>query len=159
MPTQEHIEARMRELADILQYEYRDLQYLCLAMNRTKLSESATGEADYENSALATLGDSILKFVLTEVLYKQGYRKGEITKIKERIECNKNLARMRDDVYKIRKYHYNACGFYGKTPLEAQVAIGEHDAAIEAVIGAMYLDRGLEYTRQWIFLHFGNQLP
>ena len=46
---------------------------------------------------------------------------------------------------------YHEQFFCDEVPMEYQVATGSHDSIVEAIIGAIYLDRGLDKARQWIY--------
>lgn len=142
---------KIKQLAKILDYEYNNLEFLCQAMRSTLIHTEGDGKnrKNYTNDSLATLGDSILKFTLTESLFFQGKNKGEITEIKKKIENNDTLHKISIESA-IINFAYNDLYFYNEAPQQSRVYHSKHDVYIEAIIAAIYLDRGLKYTKKWI---------
>lgn len=153
------IKEKMKTLALLLSYEYNDIKYLCNAMRSSLIHNEGDGKnrKNYSNDALATLGDSILKFVLTEKLFLENKNKGEITEIKKKIENNQTLHTMCIN-RGIINFAYNDLYFYDDSPKEYKVYHSKHDVYIEAIIGAIYLDRGIRYTKKWILEFFKGEL-
>ena len=153
---------KMYELAKSINYEFDDISFLKQAMHCQIIHKSGDGKnrKNYTNDSLATLGDAVLKLILSEYLFDKDYDKAKITKEKEKIEngstlfdlCNKS---------KIIKYAYNNTNFFDNAPQNNQVAHPEHDPYIEAIIAAIYKDKGLEYCRNWVISFFNkyNCLP
>jgi len=104
---------------------------------------------NYENDALATLGDSILKFILTEYFFDKVQDKKYITDEKKKIEDNKTLFELSNQL-KIYEFAYNDKYFYDKSPEEDKVSNKKHNQYIEAIIGAIFKDKGFEYTKKWV---------
>ena len=62
---------------------------------------------EYTNEGLATVGDAVLKAVISDFLYKGGVtRKGEITTRKSELENNKSFRKIMTDK-KLIEYAYN----------------------------------------------------
>lgn len=149
-PHYARIESKTRELAERMGYEPHDLDYLTLALCRTRIDED-----NCYNDALATLGDSVLKMVLSEYFYLLGFDKSDITDAKRELENNAYLKKMAYERGWFR-YLYNQYGFVGEVAGHRQVNIGgKHPTCIEAIIGAIFLDRKLRYVRKWIYTQFG----
>lgn len=149
------IKNKMLELARLINYEPNDISFLEKAMHCQIIHSEFDGKnrKNYTNDSLSTLGDSILKFVLADFLYDKGYDKFLITKMKEEIENNDFLYNL--CISKgIINYAYNDKYLFPEAPLECQVYHAKHDVYIEAIIAAIYKDRGLEYCRQWIISFF-----
>jgi len=102
--------------------------------------------------SLGTLGDSVLKLVIREEEYHRRKNRGEITSYKKNIESNEYLHRITEEL-KIHRYAYNDRYFFDDAPGHERLPNSKHDFYIEAVIGAIYLDKGLEYCRCWINSH------
>ena len=139
------IQERMRELAKKLGYDYRDLSHLSSAM----FCKQQERYNNYTNDAMATLGDAVLKLVLAEHFFDRGMDKDEITKRKIDLEKNATLKDICDKVG-IFPYAYNELYFSGDAPLGGELPYSDHDFYLEAIIAAIYKDRGLEYVRSWI---------
>lgn len=155
----ELIKNKMIELASLINYQPNDISFLGKAMHCQIIHNETDGKnrKNYTNDSLATLGDSILKFILTEFLYDKGFDKSQITEKKEKLEKNDFLYDLCLSTG-IINYAYNDKYFFPEAPLESQVYHAKHDVYIEAIIAAIYKDRGLEYCRQWIISFFENLL-
>ena len=142
------IETRMKALAKQLDYAYADLSHLSAAM----YCKQEQKRNDYTNDAMATLGDTVLKLVLAEYFFDLGMDKDEITKRKLELEKNATLKDICDKAG-IYDFAYNDHYFSGDAPPNARLPYSDHDFYVEAIIGAIYKDRGLAFVRNWI-LHF-----
>ena len=151
MLSDREIEEKMNELAHRLGYEYCDISWLKRSMYAKKIDKEGDGKnrKNYENDALATLGDSILKFVLTEYFFDKVQDKKYITDEKKKIEDNKTLFELSNQL-KIYEFAHNDKYFYGESPKEDKVSNKKHNSYIEAIIGAIYKDKGIEYTKEWV---------
>ncbi len=153
----DNIVQKMQELALKIEYEPNDIRYLAEAIHCQVVHKEGDGKnrKNYTNDAYATLGDSILKFVLTEYLFEKGYDKYEITKKKQSLEDNKTLFSLCEKSG-IWGYAYNDKYFMPDAPKENQVPHGQHNPYIEAIIAAIYKDRGINYCREWIIKFFSK---
>jgi dsRNA-specific ribonuclease len=70
---------RMKQLADLIHYEPGDISHLANAMCVNVLNNGNTSNKEYSNGSLATLGDTVLKMIITEKLYLEGKDRGDIT--------------------------------------------------------------------------------
>lgn len=146
------IEKKMLELAEFLGYEFNDLTYLKKAMNCTRIHRNGDGgnRDNCENSALSTLGDAVLKLVLTDYYFEQDDDCGSITK--NRIDSEKNLQlKGLCDKSGLIRFAYNEFHFNDEEniPDHEKPRAGQHDLYVEAVIGAVYKDRGYDYAKSW----------
>ena len=64
------IDGAISELARLLDYESPSLITLRKAMRVNK--EGEYSDANYSNNSLATVGDSVLKLILSDYLYSKG---------------------------------------------------------------------------------------
>lgn len=126
---------------------------------KTALTHSSFGnqfkEAEY-NERLEFLGDSVLQLCITEYLFNNFKNKseGELTKIRSLIVCENSL-------YEIaKKLHL---GEYirmskGEELTGGRERISIQADAVEAVIAAVYLDKGIGFVRDFILLHFEDTI-
>ena len=145
MLSKERINARMQELAGRLDYDYRDISHLAAAM----FCKRQEGYNNFTNDAMATLGDTVLKLVLAEHFFDRGMDKDEITKRKIALEKNATLKDICDRVG-VFPYAYNEQFFSGDAPVGQELPYSDHDFYLEAIVAAIYKDRGLDYVRDWI---------
>jgi dsRNA-specific ribonuclease len=153
MPTNQQIGARMRRLAERIGYEYHDLSYLKEAMRCVK----EEGKNDYTNDAMATLGDAVMKLIWSEYFFDKGLDKDEITVRKAALEQNATLRKISDE-RGIARFAYNDEFFADEAPDNRKLPYGKHDIYVEAIIAAIYKDRGLDYVRQWLIALWGQVL-
>ena len=144
MPSEAKIRTRMAELATLLGYDYLDLSHLSKAMYCKR-----EGRKNYANDAMATLGDAVLKLIFSEHFFSMGLDKDEITHRKIPLEKNATLKAICDELG-IYAYAYNDDYFGDEAPPRHRLPYGEHDFYLEAIVAAVYLDRGLEHARQWV---------
>lgn len=150
MPTSEQILARMEELAGRLEYDFHDLTYLAQAM----YCEREEGRFNYTNDAMATVGDAVLKLVWSELFYSMGLDKNEITRRKANMENNRTLKNLCDAV-EAHTFAYNDRYFAHEAPKHRPLPHYDHDFYMEAIVAAIYQDRGLRYTRKWVIAFWG----
>lgn len=122
---------------------------------KTALTHSSFGnqfkDAKY-NERLEFLGDSVLQLCITEYLFNKFKDKseGELTKIRSLIVCENSL-------YEIAK-KLNL-GEYIRMSKGEELTGGRERMsiqadAVEAVIAAVYLDKGIGFVNDFILLHF-----
>lgn len=151
----ERIEHEMRKLEIKIHHRFNDISWLAKAMGSIKIAVPNQGEngSEYANESLATVGDTILKFVIADKLYfKDGVRtKGEITSQKSAIENNDSMHKMMLNEGLI-DYSYNNFHFCKDPdiPDHEKVVCNKHDPYIEAIIAAVYYDSNFETTKKWI---------
>jgi len=148
------IENEMRELESKLNYKFKDISLLAKAMASIKFDVEGAGDrhSEYLNEGLATVGDSIISFIIADELYKSGITiKGEITTNRSNLENN-------DVMYKVMlnegfiNYAYNDKHFYNEDniPEHEKVVCKNHDTYIEAITAAIYYDSDYATVRKWI---------
>lgn len=109
-------------------------------------SEANTHHHDYER--LEFMGDSVLGFVVASLLFKYHpeYREGELTKAKANLVQTEALAKY------AKSLGYNeyirAGHSISKEELNKNKSIFED--VFEAVIGAIYLDKGIDFVTKFI---------
>ena len=148
--------SKMQKLAKLIDYDVVDIRFLQEAMHCQKIErkkEDGKKRKNYTNDNYATLGDAILKFILSEYFFDKKYDKAEITRKREKLENNKTLVDLRNEA-NILDYAYNDQYFSCKAPKENKVPHSKHDVYIEAIIAAIYKDRGMDYCRNWVISFF-----
>jgi ribonuclease III len=114
------------------------------------------GYGQSSNERLEFLGDAILNFVLTERVYKEfpELAEGRLTEIRAVLVCRDTLADLASSLglgeWLLLGQGEDADGGRKKASNLAN--------AMEALIGALYLDQGLLKTRQFILRQFGERL-
>lgn len=149
------IEKEMRELELKIRYHFNDISWLAKAMGSIKIEVPGQGKngSEYSNEGLATVGDTILKSVIADNLYrnKNIRTKGEITTAKSDLENNSTMHRMMLGEGLIA-YSYNGLHFFrdSNIPDHEKVVCKEYDPYVEAIVGAVYYDSNYDTTKRWI---------
>ncbi|MBP9779088.1 ribonuclease III [Candidatus Gracilibacteria bacterium] len=129
--------------------------YSLAFVHRSVLNESHEGYSA-SNERLEYLGDAILELVVTERLYHDYMDKteGELTDIRSALVRGRNLASIALSL-----------DFSGAIQLSRGESIaGGHENpyilanTFEALIGALYLDQGMEVTREFLLRHVYSTL-
>ena len=147
------INQKMKELAERIGYEFNDLSHLKKAMYCQIIHKPEDGKnrKNYTNDSYATLGDAVLKLILTENFFDKNYDKGKITLKKQELEKNKSLYDICEK-YNIFTYAYNDDNFFNQAPKHNKVPHPKHDIYVEAIIAAIYKDKGIDYCKKWVGL-------
>ena len=153
---QSRIEKEMHELETKLGYIFHNISFLADAMKSQKL-EKLPGDGDnqkeYSNEALAFLGDTIIKFLITSHLYGtengNDNRKGPMTIKKSELERNCIFHKIMIEEGLI-SYSYHDKHFHMDNPSDHEkVVTKQHDPYIEAIAAAIYKDGGWKAVTTW----------
>lgn len=109
-----------------------------------------------DNERLEFLGDAVLELVSSEAIFKENpeMSEGEMSKLRASLVCEPALA------YCARQLSFGGHILLGKG--EAATGGAERDSilsdAVEAVIGAIYLDSGFTNAKEFILKHVLNDI-
>jgi ribonuclease-3 len=105
------------------------------------------------NERLEFLGDAVLNFVIGEQLYREFPRltEGDLTAMRASLVCHKTLAQIASS---LNLGHYLLLG-HGEEANRGRERQSNLENALEAVIGAIFLDQGIDRTREFIISQFG----
>lgn len=129
------------ELYKILNYEFKDPNLLKIALTH----RSKGGE---HNERLEFLGDSIVNFVIAEILFQQFPKatEGELSRWRATLVNRDALAELAKD-FDLGQYLFLGPGEMRSGGSERQSILS---CTMEAVIGAVYLDSGFAIAREKI---------
>lgn len=147
----------INDLMQLLKVEFHQPDTLRQALvHRSYLNEHPGFVLDH-NERLEFLGDAVLELVVTEHLYvTYPNPEGELTNWRASLVNADRLAGVAKDMG-LEEFLYLSKGEQKDAGSKARRYILAN--AIEAVIGAMYLDQGWEVTRQFIHTHVLSLLP
>ncbi|MCM1063433.1 MAG: ribonuclease III [Eubacterium sp.] len=142
---EEHI---LEKLEDRIGYHFQDRQLLQQALTHTSYTNERkiNKVASYER--LEFLGDAVLELISSEALFRQNTElsEGELTKLRAAMVCEPSLAFCARDLDLVPFIRLGKGELYtggrGRDSISADV--------MEAVIGAIYLDGGMEQARTFI---------
>jgi ribonuclease III len=129
------------ELSQKLKYEFQQTKFLKIALTH----RSKGGE---HNERLEFLGDAVVNFVIAEILYQQFPKatEGELSRWRATLVNRDTLADLAKE-FDLGRYLYLGPGELRSGGSERQSILS---CAMEAIIGAVYLDGGFEAARDKI---------
>ena len=134
------------ELQDALDFHFHDEALLKLALTHKSYVYETSNEALDSNERLEFLGDSILACVTADHLYRtfSELSEGDLSDVRAMLVKGETLADLARDL-SLGEYLLMGKG-------ERKSVIGQRvlAAAFEAVLGAMYLDSGLEAAQRFL---------
>src|SRR5262245_41744143 len=136
----------LQELEAVLAYRFTDAALLQRALTHSSHAhEKKTGE---DNEQLEFLGDAVLGFVVSDSLCRQyeTFSEGELSKLKGFFVSAANLVKYAEQL-NLGKYLHLGKGEEKTGGRTKQALLVD---AFEAILGAMYLDGGLDATRHLI---------
>jgi ribonuclease-3 len=134
-----------------LGYRFRDPGLLDRAMTHSSMTDSGLDA----NERLEFLGDAVLGMVVCDLLYQQfpSFREGELTKIKSHTVSRDTCAVIARKLG-IEQFLLLGKGMQGSRELPASLAA----CALESVIGAIYLDGGMDAARAFIVMQVQGEI-
>ena len=139
------------QIEQILGYKFQNEELLALAFTHT----SAVDNRLSSNERLEFLGDSVLALVVCQRLFEcfPNYLEGDLTKIKSMLVSRETCAKISRKL-DLQKYLKVGKGMITNKALSGSLAAG----VFETVIGAIYLDGGLEPARKFILKVLGKKI-
>lgn len=141
------------DLEAALNITFTDKSLLIRALTHRSYLNEAAYPAALDNERLEFLGDAVLDFLTGESLYHRfpEMREGELTNLRSALVKRDTLARFAREI-NLGEYMFigkgeRAAGGHRRVPLLA--------GAFEALIGALYLDQGLEAVKTF-WLRFAD---
>ena len=138
----------------IINYTFKNKTLLDTAL--THSSYAHENEVDYYNERIEYLGDAVLELIASEYIYINypNLAEGEMTKARAYSVCEDSLAALANkysfsDFLKVGKCEAKKDNKYRPSILAD---------AVEAIIGAIFLDSGLEAAKEFIIGHIANQV-
>lgn len=138
----------------VIQYQFHNADLLKNALTHSSFINEGKSAITENNERLEFLGDAILDAVISEYLYKRlsHVEEGVLTKLRAVIVCERSLA---------------ACGTKASIGNYLRLGKGEENSggrkrcsiladAMEAVIGAIYLDGGWDEVRDFVIRTLGD---
>ena len=136
------------DLQNSIEYSFKDEKLLVTALTHKSYIVNAPETGDVNNERLEYLGDAVLELVTSDFLYKnyKQMSEGEMTKLRASLVCEPALA------IDAREIDLQDFIFLGKG--EENTGGRNRDSivsdAFEALIGAIYLDGGMDEATKFI---------
>lgn len=146
----------LKELEERIDYHFSDRHLMTKAMTHSSYANEHRLNKLECNERLEFLGDSVLEVVSSDCLYHKYPEKpeGDLTKIRASIVCEPTLAYCAEDIhlgeYLLLGKGEEATGGRGRASVVSD--------AMEALIGAIYLDGGFANAKEFILRFIMNDL-
>lgn len=140
---------RQASLSRIIHYTFNDPIFMIMALTHRSFSSQ-------HNERLEFLGDSVLSFLIAEELYKRFpiIDEGDLSRLRAQLVKESSLSSIAmaiglGDFIKLGEGELKSAGWRRPSILAD---------TFESMIGAIYLDGGIEPTHQFVLRFFGQQL-
>lgn len=140
--------SKIQELEKKIGYQFIKPEYLRQALTHSSYANEKHLKKQSDNERLEFLGDAVLEVVSSEYLFKE-YPKmpeGEMTKFRASIVCEPTLALCTKEL-ELGKYLYLGKGEDQTGGRKRKSILSD---ALEAIIGAIYLDGGFEAAKAFV---------
>ncbi|OOV88926.1 ribonuclease III [Oceanospirillum linum] len=143
------LKANLNELSKKLGYTFTDINQLKLALTHRSFGGS-------NNERLEFLGDSIVNFVIAEALYHRftEAREGQLSRLRARLVKGLTLAEVARE-FDLGDYLQLGSGELKSGGYRRDSILAD---AMEAVIGAIYIDAGMDTVRERILDWYKERL-
>ncbi|HEX3011339.1 MAG TPA: ribonuclease III [Syntrophomonadaceae bacterium] len=133
---------------------FNHLELMNMALTHPSYSQERS--STYNNQRLEFLGDAVLNFVIADYLYNMYMHKaeGELTKIRARVVCENAL---NDVANRLNLGEYVRLG-KGEEMSGGRQRKSILADTVEAVIGAIYLELGIDAARDFIIKYLKNTI-
>ena len=139
-----------------LEIAFRDPALLRLALTHSSFVNERPGEAPESNERLEYLGDAVLGLAIARELYDRypHYAEGQLTEMRSRLVRSETLAAI------AMRLNIGEQLLMGRGEAQSGGRIRESNlaSALEAVIGAVFLDQGYDAARLWVLGLFGRAI-
>lgn len=138
----------LEEFQQIIGYTFKDSSLLEQALTHSSYANERQMRKRSDNERLEYLGDAVLELVSSDFLYHvhRDYSEGQLTRLRASIVCEPTLASCGND---IRLGEFIKLG-KGEEQTGGRSRKSVVSDALEAVIGAIYLDGGLKPAKIFI---------
>lgn len=141
----------LEECQKTIGYRFRTVELLRAALTHT----SGADTRQDSNERLEFLGDSVLGLVCCEQLYRRfpEYQEGEMTKVKSAVVSRRTCAHLSKQL-NLGDYLFIGKGMHSQASLPANLLAD----VFESLVGAMYLDGGIEPVKEFILKYLNPEI-
>ncbi|MFT4177435.1 MAG: ribonuclease III [Luteolibacter sp.] len=145
----------MQPLESRIHYKFRNSLLLAEALTHPSLAYESQ-KPHFDNQRLEFLGDAVLQLIITEELFKMfpNFPEGHLTKLRSRVVSRRALARF---AMTIHLGDYVLLG-KGEEATGGRRRLSTLADAFEALLGAVYLDSGMESVRTLVLHLFKAEI-
>ena len=139
----------LQQIESVIDYHFSDANLLDEAFTHSSFADNRLDS----NERLEFLGDAVLDLVICQSLFERfsDYLEGDLTKIKSMLVSRVTCAKLANEM-KLSEFIKIGKGMEANDSISKSVAAG----VFESVIGAIYLDGGLDAVREFILRVFDS---
>lgn len=143
------------ELQDCIHHRFAQVKFLEVALTHSSFANEQEGNAD--NERLEFLGDAVLELTISEEGFKRypEAAEGQLTRIRSQLVKEPSLAKLARGL-DLDKYIRLGRGEELQGGRERDALLAD---ALEALLGAVFLDGGFEAAKNTILVIFENEWP
>jgi ribonuclease III len=149
------LRTRVRKWLKSIGIDTQDLKIYIQSLTHRSFAREINVESR-GNEQLEFLGDSVISFIITSYLYRLygNYTEGKLAKIRAILVNEKTLAKISREVSIDKQIllseNEESCNGREKDSILAD--------SFEAFIGAMYVDKGIDFTNTWLLDRFEDKI-
>lgn len=143
---------KVKSLEKSINYSFKHLRYLEEALTHSSYSNESKDKGIRHNERIEFLGDSVLNLVISDYIFRTytSLSEGELTKIRANVVCEQTLSEVAKNIdlgiYLLLGKGEDLGGGRKRNSVLAD--------ALESLVGAMYLDGGLDNASRFIIREF-----
>ena len=148
MKIRKKTDAALLQLESVLGYHFKDSSILFHALSHSSYANEMRLSKEKSNERLEFLGDAVLELVTSEYVYREytDLSEGDLTKLRASIVCEQTLSACARDL-NIGEFLFLGKGEDSSGGRERDSILSD---ALEAIIGAIYLDGGFTNAKEFI---------
>jgi len=146
----------VKNLEQNLKYTFKDVSLLKNALVHPSYINERHMERIYSNQRLEFFGDSVLSLAVSEYIFTnlKSFPEGKLTELRARVVCEESLAKMAE---KLNVGTYLILG-RGEIKSGGNKRPSTLSDAMEAIIGAVYLDGGFEEAKKLVLDNLADDI-
>ncbi|VDM60732.1 unnamed protein product [Angiostrongylus costaricensis] len=142
--------AELSDLEDILGFRFQNIRLLAKALTRRNVPYNTLTCGN--NQRLEWLGDAVLQLIISDYLYHHfpNHHEGHLSLLRTCLVCNETQSQICEDLG-LHNYIVHPPGGSSRLP---ELSLKDKADLVEALIGAIFVDRGWDYCRAFIYICF-----
>ncbi|KAJ1351880.1 hypothetical protein KIN20_008044 [Parelaphostrongylus tenuis] len=142
--------AELSDLEEILGFRFQNIRLLAKALTRRNVPYNTLTCGN--NQRLEWLGDAVLQLVISDYLYHHfpNHHEGHLSLLRTCLVCNETQSQICEDLG-LHNFIVHPPGGNSRLP---ELSLKDKADLVEALIGAIFVDRGWDYCRAFIYICF-----
>jgi len=139
---------KLHEFESVISYQFKNMKLLIQSLTHSSYANENNLKKIENNERLEFLGDAVLEIVTSDYLYHKYPEnlEGELTKLRASLVCEPTLATFAKEI-SLDKYILLGKGEDASGGRKRNSVLSD---TVEALIGAIYLDGGIDEAKQFI---------